>query len=152
LPGQGQNTDHLARLIKTEVSARIEASAEGPNGPALWEKLSREISGFLHGLFVDKALRGSTPKDAYFVKIGTETMTQSDIDRGLVNIVVGFAPVHPAEFVVITIGQWMPGAKGGTGCKALYAVTPVHLPYPARFRLTAISPRIAGSSIVAGMR
>ena len=52
-----------------------------------------------------RAPPGKTPADAYFVKCDKETTTQTDIDRGIVNIVVGFAPLKPAEFVIIMIQQ-----------------------------------------------
>ncbi len=51
------------------------------------------------------AFQGSSPRDAYFIKCDTETTTQNDIDHGIVNILVGFAPLKPAEFVVIKIQQ-----------------------------------------------
>src|SRR5262249_37526796 len=60
---------------------------------------------FLHDLFRSGAFQGLTPKDAYFVKCDRATMTQQEIDDGVVNIVVGFAPLKPAEFVVIGIQQ-----------------------------------------------
>jgi phage tail sheath protein FI len=56
-------------------------------------------------LFRQGALQGSTPREAYFVKCDRNTTTQSDIDNGVVNIQVGFAPLKPAEFVVISIKQ-----------------------------------------------
>ena len=56
-------------------------------------------------LFRQGAFQGTTPTEAYFVKCDSETTTQNDIDRGIVNIVVGFAPLKPAEFVVIQIQQ-----------------------------------------------
>jgi len=56
-------------------------------------------------LVTQGAFEGSTPSDAFFVKCDSETTTQADIDNGIVNIVVGFAPLRPAEFVVITIQQ-----------------------------------------------
>jgi len=59
----------------------------------------------MHNLFVQGAFQGQTPKDAYFVKCDKETTTQNDINLGIVNIVVGFAPLKPAEFVIIKIQQ-----------------------------------------------
>jgi hypothetical protein len=59
----------------------------------------------MQGLFRQGAFQGSTPREAYFVKCDSETTTQADIDRGIVNIIVGFAPLKPAEFVVISIQQ-----------------------------------------------
>jgi phage tail sheath protein FI len=59
----------------------------------------------MHNLFRQGAFEGSTPKDAYFVRCDKDTTTQNDIDLGIVNIIVGFAPLKPAEFVVIKLQQ-----------------------------------------------
>jgi hypothetical protein len=59
----------------------------------------------MQNLFRQGAFQGTTPRDAYFVKCDRETTTQKDINLGVVNIVVGFAPLKPAEFVVIRIQQ-----------------------------------------------
>jgi len=59
----------------------------------------------MQGLFRQGAFQGQTPQDAYFVKCDKETTTQDDINHGIVNIVVGFAPLKPAEFVVIQLQQ-----------------------------------------------
>ena len=56
-------------------------------------------------LFRQGAFQGTTPRDAYFVKCDKETTTQDDVNRGIVNILVGFAPLKPAEFVIIKIQQ-----------------------------------------------
>jgi phage tail sheath protein FI len=59
----------------------------------------------MHTLFAQGAFQGQTPRDAYFVKCDKETTTQNDVDLGRVNIVVGFAPLKPAEFVIVQIQQ-----------------------------------------------
>jgi hypothetical protein len=59
----------------------------------------------MHSLFRKGAFQGTTARDAYFVKCDKDTTTQNDINLGIVNIVVGFAPLKPAEFVVIKIQQ-----------------------------------------------
>ena len=59
----------------------------------------------MHSLFRKGAFQGTSKKEAYFVKCDKETTTQDDINKGIVNIVVGFAPLKPAEFVVIQIQQ-----------------------------------------------
>ena len=76
-----------------------------PNDEPLWAQIRLNIGAFMHDLFRQGAFQGSSPKDAYFVKCDKETTTQSDINRGVVNIVVGFAPLKPAEFVVIKLQQ-----------------------------------------------
>jgi uncharacterized protein len=76
-----------------------------PNDEPLWARLRLSVGNFMHGLFKQGAFQGNTPKDAYFVKCDRDTTTQDDIDRGVVNIMVGFAPLKPAEFIVVTIAQ-----------------------------------------------
>lgn len=76
-----------------------------PNDEPLWSQIRLNLGTFMHDLFRQGAFQGTTPRDAYFVKCSSETTTQSDIDRGIVNIIVGFAPLKPAEFVVIKIQQ-----------------------------------------------
>jgi len=76
-----------------------------PNDEKLWAQIRLTLGSFMHGLFRQGAFQGTTPQQAYFVKCDSETTTQADIDRGIVNIIVGFAPLKPAEFVVIQIQQ-----------------------------------------------
>lgn len=76
-----------------------------PNDEQLWARIRMSVGVFLHQLFRAGAFQGSVSRDAYFVKCDRETTTQADIDQGVVNIVVGFAPLRPAEFVVLKIGQ-----------------------------------------------
>lgn len=76
-----------------------------PNDEPLWSQIRLNVGAFMHDLFTKGAFQGSTPKEAYLVKCDKETTTQTDIDRGIVNIVVGFAPLKPAEFVMIKIQQ-----------------------------------------------
>lgn len=76
-----------------------------PNDEPLWAQIRLNIGAFMNTLFRQGAFQGSTPRDAYLVKCDSETTTQDDINRGVVNILVGFAPLKPAEFVVIQIQQ-----------------------------------------------
>jgi Bacteriophage tail sheath protein len=76
-----------------------------PNDEPLWAQIRLNVGAFLHDLFRQGAFQGKTPQEAYFVKCDKETTTQNDINRGVVNIVVGFAPLKPAEFVIIRIQQ-----------------------------------------------
>jgi Bacteriophage tail sheath protein len=76
-----------------------------PNDEPLWAQIRLNVGAFMHNLFRMGAFQGSTPRDAYFVKCNKETTTQNDIDLGVVNILVGFAPLKPAEFVVIKLQQ-----------------------------------------------
>src|SRR6266566_4656954 len=76
-----------------------------PNDEPLWAQIRLNVGAFMHNLFRQGAFQGKTPQDAYFVKCDKETTTQNDINLGVVNIVVGFAPLKPAEFVIIQIQQ-----------------------------------------------
>ena len=76
-----------------------------PNDEPLWAQIRLNVGAFMHNLFRQGAFQGMTPKDAYFVKCDKETTTQNDINLGIVNIVVGFAPLKPAEFVIIKLQQ-----------------------------------------------
>jgi phage tail sheath protein FI len=76
-----------------------------PNDEPLWAQIRLNVGAFMHNLFRQGAFQGTTPKDAYFVKCDSETTTQNDINLGIVNIVVGFAPLKPAEFVIIKLQQ-----------------------------------------------
>jgi phage tail sheath protein FI len=76
-----------------------------PNDAPLWAQIRLNVGAFMQNLFRQGAFQGTTAKEAYFVKCDSETTTQNDIDQGIVNIVVGFAPLKPAEFVVIQIQQ-----------------------------------------------
>lgn len=75
------------------------------NDEPLWAQIRLNIGAFMNNLFRQGAFQGKTPREAYFVKCDKETTTQDDINRGIVNIVVGFAPLKPAEFVIIKIQQ-----------------------------------------------
>jgi phage tail sheath protein FI len=76
-----------------------------PNDERLWGQIRLNVGAFMQGLFLQGAFQGTTPQQAYFVKCDAENNPQSSIDQGIVNILVGFAPLYPAEFVVIQIQQ-----------------------------------------------
>ena len=76
-----------------------------PNDEPLWAQIRLSVGAFMHNLFRQGAFQGSTPRDAYFVRCGPDTTTQDDVNRGIVNILVGFAPLKPAEFVVVKLQQ-----------------------------------------------
>jgi uncharacterized protein len=75
------------------------------NDEPLWAQIRLNVGAFLHNLFRQGAFQGASPRDAYFVRCDKSTTTQNDINLGIVNIVVGFAPLKPAEFVVIKLQQ-----------------------------------------------
>ena len=76
-----------------------------PNDEPLWAQIRLNIGAFMQDQFRQGAFQGTTPQQAFFVKVDSETTTQTDINNGIVNIVVGFAPLKPAEFVIIQIQQ-----------------------------------------------
>ena len=76
-----------------------------PNDEPLWAQIRLNVGAFMHNLFRQGAFQGKTPREAYFVKCDNETTTQNDINLGIVNVVVGFAPLKPAEFVIIKLQQ-----------------------------------------------
>jgi phage tail sheath protein FI len=76
-----------------------------PNDEPLWAQIRLSIGAFMHDLYRQGAFQGTTPQQAYYVKCDKDTTTQNDINLGIVNIVVGFAPLKPAEFVVLQLQQ-----------------------------------------------
>jgi hypothetical protein len=76
-----------------------------PNDEPLWAQIRLNIGAFMQNLFRQGAFQGKTPAEAYFVKCDKESTTQNDINLGIVNIIVGFAPLKPAEFVIIKLQQ-----------------------------------------------
>ncbi|MCB0082328.1 MAG: phage tail sheath family protein, partial [Caldilineaceae bacterium] len=76
-----------------------------PNDEKLWSQVRLNATTFMHNLFRQGAFQGTTPRDAYLVKCDAETNPQSQIDQGIVTVLVGFAPLKPAEFVIIQIQQ-----------------------------------------------
>ncbi len=76
-----------------------------PNDEPLWSQIRLNLTAFMTSLFRQGAFQGAKPSEAFFVKCDRETTTQDDINKGIVNILVGFAPLKPAEFVVIKISQ-----------------------------------------------
>ena len=76
-----------------------------PNDEPLWAAIRISIEGFMLSLFRQAAFQGSTPSQAFRVQCDATTTTQTDIDNGVVNIVVGFRPLKPAEFVIVKIAQ-----------------------------------------------
>jgi uncharacterized protein len=113
LRGADQLTDEYKYIPVRRLALYIEESLYRstqwvvfePNDEPLWAQIRLNVGAFMHGLFRQGAFQGQTPKDAYFVKCDKETTPQDQINLGIVNIIVGFAPLKPAEFVVIQIQQ-----------------------------------------------
>ena len=94
-----------ALFIEETIYRNIQWAVFEPNDEPLWAQLRLNIGVFMHDLYRQGAFQGQSPKDAYFVKCDATTTTQADIDKGIVNVVVAFAPLKPAEFVVVYIQQ-----------------------------------------------
>jgi uncharacterized protein len=95
----------LALYIEESLYRGTKWAVLEPNDERLWAQMRLSVGAFMDSLFREGAFLGVKPGEAYFVKCGRETMTQNDIDVGIINIEVGFAAVRPAEFVVIRIQQ-----------------------------------------------
>ncbi|WP_217359547.1 phage tail sheath family protein [Ruegeria arenilitoris] len=95
----------LALYIEESLYRGTQFVVFEPNDEPLWSQIRLSVGSFMQQLFRQGALQGSTPQEAYLVRCDSSTTTQADIDLGIVNIYVGFAPLKPAEFVVIQIQQ-----------------------------------------------
>ena len=94
-----------ALFIEESLFRGLKWAVFEPNDEPLWAQIRLNVGAFMHDLFRQGAFQGSSPRDAYFVKCDKETTTQTDINLGIVNVVVGFAPLKPAEFVIIKLQQ-----------------------------------------------
>jgi phage tail sheath protein FI len=95
----------LAFMLEESLYRGLRWVVFEPNDEPLWGQIRLNVGAFMHTLFSQGAFQGTSSREAYFVKCDKETTTQDDINRGVVNIVVGFAPLKPAEFVVVKIEQ-----------------------------------------------
>ena len=94
-----------ALFLEESLCRGLQWAVFEPNDEPLWSAIRLNVGAFMQTLFRQGAFQGTSPRDAYFVKCDNETTTQDDIDLGVVNVIVGFAPLKPAEFVVISIQQ-----------------------------------------------
>lgn len=94
-----------AIMLRVSIYYGIQWAVFEPNDEGLWSQLRLNITSFMMTLFRQGAFQGNSPSQAFFVKCDGETTTQADIDLGVVNVLIGFAPLKPAEFVVVKISQ-----------------------------------------------
>ena len=94
-----------AIFLEQSIYNGIQWAVFEPNDEDLWASLRANINAFMMLQFRAGAFQGKTPTEAFFVKCDNQTTTQADIDAGTVNILVGFAPLKPAEFVVLRLSQ-----------------------------------------------
>jgi phage tail sheath protein FI len=95
----------FALFLEESLVRGLKFAVFEPNDEPLWAQIRLAVGAFLNNLFRQGAFQGRTPAEAYFVKVDNETTTQNDINLGIVNVLVGFAPLKPAEFVIIKLQQ-----------------------------------------------
>jgi len=98
------NVRRLLIFIEASIDRGLQYVVFEPNAEPLWARVTRSITNFLNLIWRNGALEGTKPEEAFFVKCDRTTMTQTDIDNGRLIVVIGVAPVKPAEFVIIRIG------------------------------------------------
>lgn len=108
------NVRRLFIFIEKSIDQGTQWVVFEPNDAPLWARVVRSVSDFLTRVWMDGMLQGATKEQAYFVRCDRTTMTQADIDNGRLIILVGIAPVKPAEFVIFRIGQWTGGVDTAT--------------------------------------
>jgi phage tail sheath protein FI len=95
----------LALYLEESMLRGTQWAVFEPNDESLWAQIRLTVGGFMHNLFRQGAFAGRSAGDSYFVLCDGTTTPQEDIDRGVVNVIVGFAPLKPAEFVIVKIQQ-----------------------------------------------
>jgi uncharacterized protein len=105
------NVRRLFIFIEKSIDRGTQWVVFEPNDEPLWQRVKRVITAFLTQVWRDGALMGRTPEEAFYVKCDRTTMTQNDIDNGRLIVLIGIAPVKPAEFVIFRIGQWAGGSS-----------------------------------------
>jgi uncharacterized protein len=104
------NVRRLFIFVEESIEEATQWVVFEPNDEPLWARVRRSVSSFLTRLWMDGMLQGATKEQAYFVRCDRTTMTQADIDNGRLIMLIGIAPVKPAEFVIFRIGQWTGGS------------------------------------------
>jgi len=105
------NVRRLFLFLEESIGEGTQWVVFEPNDEKLWARVKQTITQFLTRVWKDGALMGTTPEEAFFVKCDRTTMTQDDIDNGRIIILIGVAPVKPAEFVIFRIAQWTGGSE-----------------------------------------
>jgi phage tail sheath protein FI len=95
----------LALMIEESLYRGTRWAVFQPNDEPLWARLRQNVGAYMHRLFRQRAFQGATPREAYYVKCDRELNPPEDRELGIVTVEVGFAPLKPAEFVVIRIQQ-----------------------------------------------
>jgi phage tail sheath protein FI len=105
------NVRRLFIFLEASLDQGTQWAVFEPNDQTLWNRLIQSVSNFLTTVWREGGLMGSKASEAFFVKCGYDTMSQDDIENGRLIMLVGVAPVYPAEFVIIRIGQWTGGSS-----------------------------------------
>lgn len=106
------NVRRLFIFVEESIKANTNWVVFEPNDSTLWSRVRLSIGAFLNSLWRNGMLLGDSPEQAFFVDIGTSTMTQDDIDNGRLICNVGIAPSKPAEFVIFRVTQHTSEAGG----------------------------------------
>jgi phage tail sheath protein FI len=101
-----------ALFIEESVRRGTQWAVFEPNDEPLWSSIRLNIGAFMNSLFKQGAFQGSKPADAYLVQCDADNNPQSSINQGILNILVGFQPLVPAEFVIIQIEQLVGQLQG----------------------------------------
>ena len=104
------NVRRLFLFLEESIDEGTQWVVFEPNEEKLWARVRQTITQFLTRVWKDGALMGTTPEEAFFVTCDRTTMTQDDIDNGRLIVLIGVAPVKPAEFVIFRIAQWTGGS------------------------------------------
>jgi phage tail sheath protein FI len=105
------NVRRLFIFLEASLDQGTQWAVFEPNDEKLWGRLIQSVSAFLTTVWREGGLMGTKAEEAFFVRCGRDTMSQDDIDNGRLIMLVGVAPVYPAEFVIIRIGQWSGGSS-----------------------------------------
>jgi phage tail sheath protein FI len=95
----------LALHVEESLYRGLQWAVFEPNDESLWAQIRLNVGAFMQNLFRQGAFQGRSSREAYFVACDKDTTTQNDINQGIVNVIVGFAPLKPAEFVVLSLQQ-----------------------------------------------
>jgi phage tail sheath protein FI len=105
------NVRRLFLYIEESIEEGTQWVVFEPNNEKLWARVKQTATQFLTRVWKDGALMGTSPDEAFFVKCDRTTMSQDDIDNGRLIVLIGVAPVKPAEFVIFRIAQWPGGSE-----------------------------------------
>jgi len=103
------NVRRLFNFIEESIRRGTQWAVFEPNDVDLWQRVKRNITSFLRGLWMQGALVGATPEQAFYVICDGSNNPASSVDEGRLIVEIGIAPVKPAEFVIFRISQWQGG-------------------------------------------